>query len=425
MARTEVSHGVQMFDFDSSTGMVSHPLRLLDLQNKENAYGVEFSPNSKIVYVTVQRLPIIENNIFVYRRSSIFQFNLYAGSFDAIVNSKTEIVSLSPSFTLGQMQLAKDGKIYIARFNQKSIATIDSPNTLGTECSFREDAVFLESGISEIGLPSFVSSLFLSFEADDVCLGEAISFSVDLTQPYDSLLWDFKDGTTSTTINPTHTYTTAGDYMVEFTTTLGAGVCKRYKKVLVYEQPVAHKPKDILLFNNNGYYTFDLSLQDETILNGQDENAFDVIYYANIENYNDNLPITDIIAYKNMVAYGQETIIASVLNIMDNDCTDFTSFNIQVKDRFPNYFTPNNDGIHDYWKVESIEEEPYIISTVMIYDRFGKMVANLDSASKGWDGNFNGKRLPETDYWFSVVLVNKEDANVHEEWWGHFSLIRR
>ncbi|MCF6182712.1 hypothetical protein [Lutibacter sp.] len=68
---------VQLFDFDTATGKVSNPLTLMDLDDEiyQNPYGIEFSPNSKVLYATVS------NN-------GIYQYNLDAGSSINIVNSK-------------------------------------------------------------------------------------------------------------------------------------------------------------------------------------------------------------------------------------------------------------------------------------------------------------------------------------------------
>ena len=85
---------------------------------------------------------------------------------------------------------------------------------------------------------------------------------------------------------------------------------------------------------------------------------------------------------------------------------------------FPKYFTPNNDGYHDYWQVYGIDSQFQSGSHILIYDRFGKLIKELDPLSIGWDGSFNGKLLPANDYWFYITL---EDGRVYK---GHFSLVR-
>ncbi|PHR70325.1 MAG: hypothetical protein COA67_08445 [Lutibacter sp.] len=90
---------------------------------------------------------------------------------------------------------------------------------------------------------------------------------------------------------------------------------------------------------------------------------------------------------------------------------------------FPNFFTPNNDGFNDYWNITGLNNSLYPNSKIHIYDRFGKIISIINTLSEGWDGLYNGKELPETDYWFSVELVDNEgDIRLRK---GHFSLIRR
>jgi gliding motility-associated-like protein len=56
---------------------------------------------------------------------------------------------------------------------------------------------------------------------------------------------------------------------------------------------------------------------------------------------------------------------------------------------------------------------------IYIFDRFGKLLAQIDPNGEGWDGRFNGFQMPSTDYWFSIEL---KDGTVKK---GHFSLVRR
>ncbi|MDR6966959.1 gliding motility-associated-like protein [Flavobacterium arsenatis] len=83
---------------------------------------------------------------------------------------------------------------------------------------------------------------------------------------------------------------------------------------------------------------------------------------------------------------------------------------------YPRFFTPNNDGYNDFWKIKfSSEEEPNL--EVLIFDRYGKLLKKFFGAEKGWDGTFEGNNLPSDDYWF---VVNRQNGIFK----GHFTLKR-
>lgn len=81
----------------------------------------------------------------------------------------------------------------------------------------------------------------------------------------------------------------------------------------------------------------------------------------------------------------------------------------------PKYFTPNNDGIHDVWKVEDFNNT---INNITIFDRNGKLLKQLPSNNLGWNGTFNGNVLETNDYWYIITL------NTGETLKGHFTLKR-
>ena len=85
---------------------------------------------------------------------------------------------------------------------------------------------------------------------------------------------------------------------------------------------------------------------------------------------------------------------------------------------YKKFFTPNGDGIHDKWRILGIREDFQPNSRVYIFDRYGKLLKELDPVNEGWDGTYLGRPMPQTDYWFRVFL---EDGR---EFKGHFSLVR-
>lgn len=83
---------------------------------------------------------------------------------------------------------------------------------------------------------------------------------------------------------------------------------------------------------------------------------------------------------------------------------------------YRNFFTPNGDGINDYWNV--IPTSGGTDVKIMIYDRYGKLIKSLKGDSIGWDGNYNNNPMPSSDYWFEIITEQGKKLK------GHFSLKR-
>ncbi|WP_223032739.1 T9SS type B sorting domain-containing protein [Hanstruepera marina] len=83
---------------------------------------------------------------------------------------------------------------------------------------------------------------------------------------------------------------------------------------------------------------------------------------------------------------------------------------------YPKFFTPNNDGDNDVWRIQYSDFEPCIL--INIFDRYGKFITNLDYNDYGWDGTLNGFPMPTNDYWFTVTRAN---GIIYK---GHFTLKR-
>ena len=88
---------------------------------------------------------------------------------------------------------------------------------------------------------------------------------------------------------------------------------------------------------------------------------------------------------------------------------------------FPRFFTPNNDNVNDTWAIKGANSTFFPSSEITIFNRFGKVVAQIDIDELGWDGTYNGRTLPSDDYWFSVKLVDVQGNITSLQ--GNFSLL--
>ncbi len=89
------------------------------------------------------------------------------------------------------------------------------------------------------------------------------------------------------------------------------------------------------------------------------------------------------------------------------------AFEIEVTLFIPLYFTPNDDGYHDHWKVIDSQNQ---IKEIFIFDRFGKLLKQLAPNSNGWNGVYNGNILESNDYWYLITLRDNRQLR------GHFTL---
>ncbi|MFD2550302.1 T9SS type B sorting domain-containing protein [Bizionia sediminis] len=85
---------------------------------------------------------------------------------------------------------------------------------------------------------------------------------------------------------------------------------------------------------------------------------------------------------------------------------------------FPKFFTPNADGVNDRWQIEGDATQFSPNTKVSIFNRYGKLIKQLDPNGEGWDGFSNGEPAITDDYWFSVIL---KDGRVYK---SHFTLKR-
>ena len=206
-------------------------------------------------------------------------------------------------------------------------------------------------------------------------------------------------------IQPTLVVSSGGKYTVIATTDLN---CRSFPKTVTVDESIIATIME----------------KDITVMDDSENNLI------TINNTNNNLGIGDYeFALDN--AYGPyqdepyfEHIIPGIHTVYVRDKNNCGIAFIEVPViGFPKFFTPNSDGYNDTWQVLGINEFYYPTSLIYIYDRFGKLLFSMKATDEGWNGSYNGYLLPSNDYWFSVLLTDKNGITREKK--GHFSLILR
>lgn len=220
-------------------------------------------------------------------------------------------------------------------------------------------------------------------ETDYVCKGEEITLSV--AADFATYLWNTGNTTNAIQIN------SAGDYSVTVTDENG---CEKTKNFQVISSEPALITETIVK---------DFSGTDNSVL----------IKYTGTGNYEFSL---DGNVFQNdplFTGVNPGTYYAIARD--KNGCGLSNSVIVYVLD-YPRFFTPNGDGYNDLWYIKNIDQLPDY--KIFIFDRYGKLLKEMNQNSDGWNGVFNGQQLPSDDYWFTLQFVDGENIK------GHFSLKR-
>ena len=344
----------EVLDFSASTGIVSNPTVLFtgsSLPDSNYAYGAEFSPDSKLLYIT---------NIGIYPLfpRQLIQYNL---SNPSNIVSSAQIIdsSMTPiGFPVG-LQLAPNGKIYVSQVISTKLAVINNPNLVGAGCAFQMDVVDLAGRFGQLGLPPFVASFFYTpaIQFNKACAGDAVNFSFNTNQNILSASWDFGDGTTSNVISPSHNYLNAGTYPITVTITTPQGTGSNNRNITVHPQPV-------LLTNtltlqqcdddNNGYSAFNLNESipllvsnptglnitfHETLIQAQNESGF----IANTSTYTNQIINYDVVYAR--VENADGCYKTALVNLQVSTTSIPTSFQLTYYECDDALSGSNTDGI--------------------------------------------------------------------------------
>ncbi len=104
-----------------------------------------------------------------------------------------------------------------------------------------------------------------------------------------------------------------------------------------------------------------------------------------------------------------ESTVYTVTGTSREGCTEtkeikvsLTSCNLEI----PNYFTPNQDGVHDIWNIKGLN----CLSgfELKIINRWGSVVFQTQSPNTGWDGLYKDKPAPEGVYFYVLEGISFE-----------------
>jgi len=212
-----------------------------------------------------------------------------------------------------------------------------------------------------------------------------------------SFTWDFGDGSPlSNELNPAHRFTGEGTYFVRLTVR-GLGSC-----IDSFEYPLPVQVSNDLLvdFTSNPPSPVEIAGPDAEIRfvnksigaisyqwdfgNGLFSEQKDPIHlYSNPGKYIVTLTADNGRGCQQSLSKGPYLVFMPAFSV-------------------PNVFTPNGDGIHDFFKVEYNGDESYYIQ---IFDRWGNKQFDTRNKEQHWNGaDLNGNTCVEGTYYYSIRI---------------------
>lgn len=247
---------------------------------------------------------------------------------------------------------------------------------------------------------------------NDICVGEAISFET-FTQNDVEYLWSFGDGQFSDSPNPSHAYEKPGSYEVtlKITSSKDHSIVSKSKEINIDVNPIPDSDFDYKEENNVTVTTLTFSPK-----------SIDNSLTWEFGDGSDSKELSPSHSYTKKGYYNVTLICQNHYG-----CLSKTSKKIAIKEDYnllaPNSFTPNGDGINDYFIPEALKtiEGQF---TMIIYSQSEGLIYETKNINQQWDGinQQNGNICSEGTYIWVVNLTTSEGKT--EQYKGAVLLLR-
>jgi len=239
-----------------------------------------------------------------------------------------------------------------------------------------------------------------------LCEGQGITFSGEYLQTgMTSISWNFGDGTVLPNTPDdmiTHAYDAPGNYQVLLTAT--------YRNC-----PDAEAKKDIII---HPFPRIDLGRDTTMCPNGEPLILGDYKNASAPASWRWNTGATT-----SYIAVRHPGIYTATVTL--NTCSASDSIEV-FKDCYidiPNVFTPNQDGMNDYFLPRQLLSEGIVGFNMQVFNRWGQLVFKTDRIDgRGWDGRFNGQDQPSGVYVYLIEVHLKNGQK--ERYEGNVTLLR-
>ncbi|RLD38111.1 MAG: hypothetical protein DRI89_14625 [Bacteroidetes bacterium] len=192
-----------------------------DWSGQYQPWAVEFSPDSKLLYVT-----------FYKEVMELYQYDMQYVEDSAQFKQSETLITKGP---VNGLQLARDGKIYCTGYlttEYDYLSVIHEPWKRGADCNFQANTIYLNGRTTDWFLPNMLLDHLYRFEWEGECAHHPIAFQPNFIPEPSSILWNFGDMQSSTELWPVHYYENGGEYEVYVTVTYPSGRVEETSRVI-------------------------------------------------------------------------------------------------------------------------------------------------------------------------------------------------
>lgn len=361
-------NNVEVFDFDNNSGILSNPINITGFQ-ETRPYGVEFSPNGKILYIT----DVIGAVSASIDSGKIYQYNLALGNELAILNSKTIINE--DSFVIGALQIGPNNKIYAAKLESNYLGIINNPDFLGLLCNYSSNGIFLDGKLSQEGLPNFPNNIYnYSFTTENYCLSDTIKLK-HKGNFIDSIFWYINQTelfkTYNENLDTVYKFTSHGTHQISMVTFSGSFIDTVTSNIEIIK-PLLNLGNDTSLCRNDSLI-LDVGVYSNYLWSDSSINPTNIVFYDSLNQ--DTFTIVSLLITDSLGCKNSDEILIEFITCDSNQ----TSIKELDNNQFSIYPNPTNKNLNLISKGKNNS-----IDIVEIYNVNGALIISKDYSNNNF-----------------------------------------